>query len=435
MSAGQVDCTSLSADRRPKIATGQQLPLSFICLTLIFVLYPLFLLSWLKGMVILTTASFVVIVMTDVIINRRSLFFTNRVGVILLFYMLPMISFAWSKTPADTFFRSIIPAVNFAIFYISLHASKYGREEIIGKISIIVPMYFCFISVCIFSIFGSFRNSSREMAELLGSYSNHSTSIVLMCLPFLIVLASRVGFGLNLPTISIISCILTTILSQSRAGIVILLGVLIFFPVFIGGSRIHGLKRLVGILAISAPVTVLVIVGAGFENTIGGVAQRTASSQVGEALLGDGLDYREADLARAAMYVFGIEMIIEHPIVGTGFGGLYHFMLERIAFGVVSHNLIITFWGELGLIGMVVLLYFFFRITLDAYQLRTVQFDLPIEKLMPAACLCCILVFVVYGMVRPFYSNYMFPVMLGYLVHALAERKKLFAANPHRHEL
>ena len=411
---------SNGASKRVHLVPTPRLPLSSVCLSLIFLLYPFFVIFWLRGVVILTLMSLVVTIATDTMINRRSLVYFKRVGLILMFYALPMVSFIWSQWPSDTLLRSIIPMMNFGLFYLSLHANWYSGGRSLVHLANWVPVYFCSISIAIFAMFGSFRNTSDHMAEILGSYANHSAAIAILCMPITLSQISLRSAGVNLPTISLIACILIAILSQSRAAMLLSIFVLVAYAVIFGANSIERLKKLARLLAIFVPVIALMVIGLGYESTIGGVVERTTSSQVGEVLLGDSLDAREADLARAAMYAFGLEMIYEYPVTGAGFGGLYHFMQERLAFGIVSHNLIITFWGELGLIGLVTLFYFFYRVPKDLADLRRQSGPDYVYKVMSAGCIVCILTFFLYGMTRPYHSNYMFPLVLGYVVHMLA---------------
>jgi O-antigen ligase len=71
-------------------------------------------------------------------------------------------------------------------------------------------------------------------------------------------------------------------------------------------------------------------------------------------------------LTRSAIFSATLRMIAAHPIFGVGLGG-YVYRLHGFP-EIYPHNLYLTFWVELGLLGLLAFLYIFIRMLVSAWR-------------------------------------------------------------------
>ncbi len=123
----------------------------------------------------------------------------------------------------------------------------------------------------------------------------------------------------------------------------------------------------------------------------------------------------EPDFRRAQMYYEGINAIREAPLLGIGFHGLKPFVEERDRYGggVISHNLVITAWGELGVLGISVCVWLFWSNIAGLMRLVKNRYLDHNRRQLVAATLVALLLLLVQAQFRPFFSNPLAPILFA----------------------
>jgi putative inorganic carbon (HCO3(-)) transporter len=67
---------------------------------------------------------------------------------------------------------------------------------------------------------------------------------------------------------------------------------------------------------------------------------------------------------RSAITTATVNMIVDHPILGVGLGGYVYNLHDFIE--IYPHNLYLSFWVEVGLLGLLAFLYIFIKVLIDA---------------------------------------------------------------------
>ena len=341
-----------------------------------------------------------------------------------LFYTLPVINTLWSQYPHETLFRGASVLINIFIFYLSAHANWHSHFTSIQRLVLWVPGTLLLSAVMIFANFGTFRSS-----DVTGSYSNHAASFAILCVPFLLALRIINGKRRFYYMLGLSACVIIVFISLSRAALV-LLGVSLLLSVFfVPGKLDVRVSRLLKWLSMVLGVGGILVLLLGYDETVGRVIERITSSQVFDLRNLLYADETLDDFWRAAMYSSGIAAIKEYPIWGIGYGGLIRFMELEYGYGLVSHNLVITYWGEMGLVGFAALVWFLWRIFFMQISMLRDQVLGRYEAFLIAAVSSASTIALVHSFFRPIESNYMFPVVLGVLFSLHTKRKALLKSR------
>jgi hypothetical protein len=231
-----------------------------------------------------------------------------------------------------------------ALYLLARRAVGERGLEALDWVVRLVPFVSLAVVAVTYAVFGSVRATSHEMGEVVGSLSNLIVAITAPCLPFL--LGSILG-GRRISWVwpSIAASITVLLASQSRAALLLLVLILVLVPLY--GVSFRARLRHIGRVAFGLILTGgLLVAVAGVDKTIVPVVERVSQSQ----LLGNTStpDRASSDFVRAVMYYEGLRVVRAKPITGIGYGGLSPWIESRWRFPVVSHNLIITAWGEIG---------------------------------------------------------------------------------------
>ena len=105
---------------------------------------------------------------------------------------------------------------------------------------------------------------------------------------------------------------------------------------------------------------------------------------------------------RAAIFTATFHMIAAHPILGVGLGG-YVFRLHKFI-EIYPHDLYLTFWVELGLLGLLAFLYIFVRLGVSAW--RALSLASGLEKALLWGVAGTVVTWAVHGIVdSPYWKN------------------------------
>ena len=341
-------------------------------------------------------------------------------------YFLFLLMFAsglWSINQEVTFRYSIYLAYNLILF--ELIGLAVIDCKWIKKLFLFLPYIGFLIITVVWLEHGAVRPNyeTRDLQDEFGSLSNHIPAIVIVCLPFLIMSFSEYK---NKAIIlgSLIALLAVVVLSQSRGGLssylLTLAGCLFFIKKF-------SLKiKLMFFLLLISLVFIIMMPSSIIEKNLQGIYDRFSDSALFDMDFFDDADlpsqFSGSDYRRALMYKYGVRAIYENPILGIGFNTFKDYMgIYYPVNPVVSHNWVITFWGELGLIGLIL----GFAVFFIAY--KKIFFGLRFGKMYSDsiykfyASLCIALSVIIFaGMFRPQLNN---PVL--YLILAI-----VFYLNP-----
>lgn len=326
-------------------------------------------------------------------------------------YLIPLLSLITTSNVDVT--RGALMALSLNIGLAFLASYNRNQEELPRSISILACSFSIVIfltSIVIFSTYGSLRPIGAQMAEAVGSFSNHAAAIAILTLPYLFWADKYRFINKIVVRFAITASILIALLSLSRAAFILVLMVLLLMQLSlsrrIGGAIFKVAFICFGTLLINF---VLYLIW-GDSSLIAQVTSRFQDSQVWS--IGISLPDRDLnDYGRAAMYFEGYQMLLEYWPLGSGFGGLAPYMEEKLGFGYVSHNIVITAAGELGLIGVIGYTFIFSTIVIRLWRLKKSSSELISD--LAKSSLVFVFTFLLYSLTRPFGGVYIFPIIMG----------------------
>jgi O-antigen ligase len=105
---------------------------------------------------------------------------------------------------------------------------------------------------------------------------------------------------------------------------------------------------------------------------------------------------------RAAIFTATLSIIAAHPILGVGLGG-YVYNLHGFP-EIYPHDVYMTFWVELGLLGLLAFLYIFVRLGVSAW--RTLSLASGFEKALLWGVVGTVVMWAIHGIVdSPYWKN------------------------------
>lgn len=380
----------------------------------LFILLPVFVLFWYTGYFLLVLFGLIFVITTDLILNYGRVWFDAYPSVVYFFFILPIVSVVWSGYPDETLWKGSLVLVNLGIFYLMARANEFKSNEVVLKLVIIIPIVMALVFLVIYFMFGTIRPNSREMAENVGSIANLGPAMTIPCIPYLLLHPHNNQRRIYI-WVALMSCLIVVLLSYSRAGIFMLpiafLVSIILYPRK-WSYRVVRLVKVGGVLIIFTGILVGFI---GMDRTVYPILERFTTSQLTDSYGLIEPSRYATDYRRALMYEEGIGIIVNQPLTGIGYGSLKPYLEERYgsAYGTVSHNIIITMWGEMGVPGLVLLIWLSLKVFTGLRKYRYVSTGSIDDKLIAAATLSALIVVFIHAQFRPFFSNPIFPIFLA----------------------
>lgn len=404
------------------LAIKTRSPISHYTLILLFILFPCFLIFVLKGLYILITIGFILTLVSELYVRRGAIWRIPASGPVYFFLTVPIISVLWSQYPDETIFHGITTFSLIFLFYLTAHANKQTDFNTIRILSLLIPYVILLSAILIFIRFGSFRPSSEKMYNVVGSYSNISSAASVLCVPFL--LAFRLNDARKLKYLfALAAAFLVVLMSLSRGAFgAFFISIIVAFMFMPGHAETRVLRVLKWIIIISI-VTSLAILALGYDQVIGILWKRIVSSELLSPHLYGRATAEQSDFWRLTMYIAGIKAIQQNPIWGIGYSSLRQFMENYYGTGLVSHNIIITYWGEIGIIGLCALIWLVVRLRKIQFAFVNDRRMLEKDRILMAAAISSTWTAFFYSLVRPFESTYMLFVAIG-VVYALHQKRK-----------
>lgn len=378
----------------------------------IFCLHPLLILFWYKGHFLLILFGVVSVVTIDLVKRRGRVWFDSSPLAAYLFLLLPIFSVLWSRYPDETVWSGSLVLANIGIIYLTMRANLFDSKAVISKLVIIVPIVFAITYVITYGKFGSIRPNSMEMGEVVKSIANVGPAMVVLCVPYLLLTPHLVRRKL-IVWISLFACILVVLLSQSRGGM-LMLALAFLLSVGLYPARISvRIVKLLKLTIVVVPFIFIFTISMGNEYVVETVIERFVSSQmVSSNGIFDPIK-DEDDYHRALMYSEGIHAIYDEPVWGIGYGALAPYIEKRGGIGVVSHNIFITAWGEMGVPGLLAMLWLILSVFFMLRKYLKSSIVTRKDKLLLVATTVALVVAFIHAQFRPLFSNPIFPVLIA----------------------
>lgn len=339
---------------------------------------------------------------------------------VLAFFALMPLSYLWTLYPEETLFRLMITSIYLWLYLVARLAMRLEGRAWFERLVVAIPYVYLGMFAYLLFNYGTVRPVDRSMSEEIGSVCNLGPGIVELCLPFLLFRAVCLRHTRLFEWGAIGAAIFITILSQSRGAYIMFaltLGLLGLVLQRTPGARAH--VRFYWILVLLTCLVSVIVIVVGYDKTIGIVLERIGQSQLISISLSEEPWQGESDFSRALSYRAALELLRTHPFKGIGYGGFGPFFEDHFGRFSISHNLIVSVWGELGLPGLLIfgsILYMTLSRLLRIWAShRIVE---PEDFVFWCACLVSLVVALAHGMFRPVMDNPMFFVLLAVAMSA-----------------
>lgn len=328
------------------------------------------------------------------------------------FLGIPFLSIAWSIQPSETLIHAVILVGYGSIFTICHIIFLNNKIEWFYKLVVVIPILYGVIFIGILLTFGTVRPEGRYVHESIGSISNHIPAIALPTLPYLYVLWKK-GYRRGLVFICVLFLLFIAVISESRAAYGLLVGYCVLIPLFTTQSLQSATRQIISAMIIVAIVGGAVYSFAGQE-TVGSVIERFSDSQ----LLQGNFSIRDEDaqdFVRIVMISETANIIYGDPLTGIGYRTFKEYMISKYGFGIISHNILLTTWGEMGILGFIT----FLGVITGAFRKASrVQKRARIQKHFDhwefmAATKAALVVVLLHALVRPQLTNPMLFIILA----------------------
>jgi O-antigen ligase len=356
--------------------------------------------------------------------GKKFKFFSIYSMPVLLFFAWMPFTYIYANYPDEVIYRVIRTFPYFFLFMFSYRATIKGDTLWVKSLSKIMPITVGIIFIYIYLKFGSIRGGAEEF----GAFSNVGPSIVEAFIPFLLFyITTEKSYGFAL--FSLILTVGVIIYSGSRGAFLIgVLGIVTSILILKQNST----KKV--IMAAKASVLVILIIlillkTTNIENIFLQVSQRFIDSQVITTIFDNNKpSLQRSDYVRSVMYFEGIRTIKENPVLGIGLGGISKTIDDYYGFEVVSHNFIITAWGEMGVIGLFLILLMFVLPIKQMIQIRR-QMGQIIDYTYISSTLVGIILLLLNGLFMPQLTNPVLYLMLGLAIGYIDIWKKYTSKN------
>jgi O-antigen ligase len=295
-----------------------------------------------------------------------------------------------------------------------MRASSLSNGRFIMALVHAIPVVMAISFAIIFIKFGEVRASTKQTSDVLQSFSNEGPAMVLICLPYIYYSLELYGRKyVNL--LSLLSAFFVIYMSQSRGAIfmsIIMVPLLIYFypsSIFVRSKKF--IKTMFVIIVIGL-ISFCIF---DIEKIFKPVLTRFTNSQLMNLNGFISPNSSMPDYGRSLIYFEGIKAICEKPILGIGYGSLLPYMDQKLGVGLgsVSHNIIITSWGEMGLPGVFVLLWLVISLINGLSRKKIKKIYLKKDRFIASATACSLIIAFIHAQFRPFYSNPMIPIVLA----------------------
>ncbi|MCS3700522.1 hypothetical protein GGQ20_001839 [Salinibacter ruber] len=259
-----------------------------------------------------------------------------------LFFLAPFVSTLYSIDSSGTVYYSSL-LLGFYFIYLTAHGSsqRIGCEWIYD-LSLYIQITTAILFLYIVLTYGSVRPSSYDMRQVVGPISNQAAAISVLGIPYLLQYReSKVKkiFGLIL-------VVAIVVLSESRAAYMLSF---ISIPMTLFYRRKSSIKKVASFIlyALSGILLLYAIYVLTNRRVVLSVINRfnellnPISTSIGDKNM------------RLLMFFTGIDIVTLKPITGVGYYMIRKYMEQLYGNGIISHNILVSVWSEMGLFGLI----------------------------------------------------------------------------------
>jgi len=322
---------------------------------------------------------------------------------LLVLFLSFLFSALWALDPG----QSIYHALQFGVFLVISVVMWRSFQGNVEKYFMYVIVLSCMVVILAFLVtiisYGSVRNVPADVRNEIGAYSNFGASVLILSLPFILDKVARDKSHM-LYAMLLTLLVFGLLASASRSALVLPTLYLVYWLYASMGN--HRSKASSSYIIWLMLVIVISITPFYFME-IGKVALETALTSSVERLFGEGYDHESL---RALSFKVLYDIYEKYYPMGVGYYNFYEYMKPLYSDPIISHSILITMAGEIGLIGIVILLAFFSSILVCIKRLvcRDIQISGGFRKALASS----VVLGSMHWMVRPEHDNLLYIAIL-----------------------
>lgn len=264
-------------------------------------------------------------------------------------------SAVWSIAPRDTLTGALTVSASFVLFHVALTLFRRRGSGWFTRVVLFTPhVWACVVGGSLIR-YGSVRVTSTAMGHAVGSIANIAPAVTELTVPYLLYIAITDERRRAAAVMGVGSALFVVMASQSRGALLMVCATLALVALLFGQTLVAKVRRLLVLCAVVGLAGAVLVgtLGAGFLTV---PLDRLAGSQMLSAAALDEPALDEGDYLRTVMYLEGIAAIRADPWRGLGYNALGSVVEAATGARLISHNILLTAWGELGATGLVLAL-------------------------------------------------------------------------------
>lgn len=320
-------------------------------------------------------------------------------------YAYMLLAIAWAPRPSDAaieFARAL--AVSIPPFVFGWIVARRYSVPSIGLGFALLPVSFAFQAVYNFQAYGDAMQIDR--------FSLRTYLAGLICLSAPIVLARYLSYRRQIDLIFCLIALLLSLLIQSRSSLIIVLPALLYV-VKEYNRRAFNISL---IAVVGVAIAAILFVASG--GAIGRFSPEATSLEITDAVLDELADRNEegVDLERRAHAFIAGTLFLQNPIFGAGYSSVLQTFIDELDLEVSSHGFVPGTLGELGVLGLAIIMAFIWKCWTLLHTLRS---RMPREfSLVATGYTAGFGAVVAYGFFHQTFEWAYFPLLVGILVGA-----------------
>ncbi len=289
------------------------------------------------------------------------------IGLFCSFYL----SSIWAIDRANTLYSSFLISIFLVLYFMFCFIVVKNKVKNIEGLYILILIFLFILNVIMLFNYGNIRAEATElkkfiissggsassietmeMGEIIGSYSNHMAAMVEVCIPFILNFFRFQKKKSLLHIILLVMILFNIFISQSRGGFLIL-GITILLIPFVYCKSILQFIKLVfyGCLIISILMLVLINIPTTNKLIIAIIYRVITMQNIFQKHKYEVIYEKNK---REIMYIEGLHIIKENPILGIGYGNFKTYVDGIYGYGVSSHNIFFTLLTGSGILGLII---------------------------------------------------------------------------------
>ena len=267
------------------------------------------------------------------------------------FWALIPASAFWSIARPDTLRASLTASASFVVFHLSLGLFRRQGPLWLSRVVLVTPHVWACVIGGILLRYGAVRATAHAMGDVVGSSANVGPAVTELTVPYLLCIVATQRHKRSWAIAALGSALFVVFASQSRGALLMLVATLALVALLFGRTLVAKTRRLVAMGVAVGVVAALLFMTLGADY-LRGPLDRLTRSQILTSVVTEEVTVDEGDYLRTVMYLEGIAAIRADPWRGLGYNALGSIVEKAHGVRLVSHNIILTAWGELGAVGL-----------------------------------------------------------------------------------